>query len=67
MQRNVCNLTMEGYGMPATGQYVYDRNAQVKIEFGFGVLIFGRVILLELRKNRKFHFPFIIFVRVAHI
>jgi hypothetical protein len=30
------------------------RNAQVKFEFGYGPLIFDRVIPLELRKKLKF-------------
>jgi hypothetical protein len=41
---------------------------QIKFEFGNGPLVFDRVFPLELKKNnRNFQFPFIIFVRVAHI
>jgi hypothetical protein len=43
-------------------------NAQVKYDFGFGLLVFDRVIPLEpKKKERNFLFPFIISVRVAHI
>jgi hypothetical protein len=43
------------------------RNVQIKVEFGHGLVIFGRVIPLLLWKKRKFSVPFIISPTVVHI